>query len=150
MKKAILSLSIISITAIYFSMLNLVVAEDLTRTHYGGNTEITVTLISPENLTYVEVDQLIFKVYLDTHSVNLLTYQMDKVSFLRDEEGNEYKAESWEPLDESSHHRSGVLKFFNLNDDGDFIISKSSKSIKLVIKDLAGIEERVFGWDIPE
>lgn len=139
------------ITFVYFNILNVAIAEDLSRTHSGGGVEVTVTLTDNEDLKSIkEKKELNFEVYLDTHSVNLLAYQLDKISFLRDEEGDEYPAISWESLSESSHHRSGILKFSNLDKKGNFIINEGAKAIVLVIKGLAGIEERVFHWDIPE
>ena len=125
-------------------------ADELTRADSQGNIQASVTLVSPGDLVSLEVKMLAFEVYLNTHSVNLLAYQMEKLSYLRDDSGKKYPALEWEPISESSHHRSGILKFSNLDENGDFIITSSSKSIELVIKGLAGIEERSFRWNIPE
>lgn len=151
MGKFILVLSITLMTFAYFNIANMAVAEDLIRTHSGGNVSVVVTLIDVKDLTSVGAkEEFAFKVSLNTHSVDLSVYQMAQISFLRDGEGNEYKAENWDSLSGSSHHRSGILRISNLNGNGDPVISKSSKSIELVIKGLAGIEERVFRWDISE
>ncbi|HEA47204.1 MAG TPA: hypothetical protein ENH97_02200 [bacterium] len=150
MRKFISFLFILFLAGVIFNSLSFAIAEDLTKKHSGGNVDVTVTLTDVEDLTSIrDKKELKFRVYLNTHSVDLLAYQMDKISFLRDEKGNEYKAESWKTLSESSHHRSGIIKFSNLDGKGDFIITSSSKSIELVIKELAGIKERVFRWDLP-
>lgn len=148
MRRTFSFLFILLLAGVIFNSLPFATAEDLTRTHSGGNVEVTVSLISPEDLTRPEVDELILKVYLNTHSVDLLAYEMNKISFLRDERGNEYSAISWQSLGESSHHRSGILKFSNLDENGDFIITSKSEFMELVIKGLAGIEKRSFRWDV--
>lgn len=151
MKKSLSFLSIPLITFVYFNILNVAIAEDLSRTHSSGGVEVTVILTDIEDLKSIrEKKEINFEVYLNTHSVDLLAYQMNKISFIKDEEGDEYPAISWESLSESSHHRSGILKFSNSDEKGNFIINEGAKAVVLVIKGLAGIEERVFRWDIPE
>ncbi len=55
-------------------------------------------------------------------------------SYLRDSSGKTYEALSYEGA--GGHHASGTLRFPKIE----------SKSFELVIKDVAGVNERVFKW----
>ncbi len=57
-----------------------------------------------------------------------------KNSYLRDSSGKTYQPLSYEG--EGGHHASGTLRFPKIE----------SKRFELVIKDIAGVEERVFKW----
>lgn len=81
----------------------------------------------------------IFKVRLKTHSVDL-GYDMVRASMLQDSQGREYRAIRWNGSPPGGHHRSGTLEFPELKG--------SPKSVKLVIKGVAGVPERTFEWTI--
>lgn len=83
-------------------------------------------------------DEVIFDIKLDTHTVNLDTFNFSEGVILRDDMGKTYKPTSVEPTG-SGHHRSGVLRFINPG---------KVKFIELVVKDLAGVEETVFKWQL--
>ncbi|MCZ7393821.1 MAG: hypothetical protein ABOK23_05975 [Candidatus Methanoperedens sp.] len=55
-------------------------------------------------------------------------------SYLRDSSGKTYQPLSYEG--EGGHHASGTLRFPKIE----------SKSFELVIKDVAGVNERIFKW----
>ncbi|HEY9245673.1 MAG TPA: hypothetical protein VIO11_02390, partial [Candidatus Methanoperedens sp.] len=55
-------------------------------------------------------------------------------SYLRDSSGKTYQALSYEG--EGGHHATGVLRFPKIE----------SKRFELVIRDVAGVNERVFKW----
>ncbi len=55
-------------------------------------------------------------------------------SYLRDSSGKTYQPLSYEGA--GGHHASGILRFPKIE----------SKSFELVIKDIAGVNERVFKW----
>lgn len=57
-----------------------------------------------------------------------------KNSYLRDSSGKTYQPLSYEG--EGGHHASGTLRYPKIE----------SKRFELVIKDIAGVEERVFKW----
>ncbi len=57
-----------------------------------------------------------------------------KNSYLRDSSGKTYQPLSYEG--EGGHHASGILRFPKIE----------SKRFELVIKDVAGVNERVFKW----
>jgi len=92
---------------------------------------------------------LAFKVTLDTHSGDVTAYNMAKIIHLRDGGGLEHPALSWEDVEKSSHHRSGIVLFSNLDGDGKPVIGDGVKSIEVVVKEIAGVKERVFRWELP-
>ncbi len=57
-----------------------------------------------------------------------------KNSYLRDSSGKTYQPLSYEG--EGGHHASGILRFPKIE----------SKRFELVIKDVAGVNERIFKW----
>lgn len=84
---------------------------------------------------------LAFDVAMDTHSVDL-TDDLLKVAVLRDEQGTEYKPTVWDGAGPGGHHRQGTLKFPAM--------PGSPKTVILVLKDVAGVPERVFQWTLVE
>ena len=80
-----------------------------------------------------------FKIVLNTHSVEL-DQDLTKAVFLVDNKGDEYLPLSWDGAPPGGHHREGVLIFRP--------VSPQPSSIKLVVKDIDGIKERKFAWDL--
>jgi len=80
-----------------------------------------------------------FEVSLDTHSGALDT-DLAAVSELVDDQGKLYKPTSWDGPPPEGHHIKGVLKF-NL-------ISPKPNSIELRIKNIGGVEQRSFKWNL--
>ncbi len=80
-----------------------------------------------------------FAIILDTHSGSL-DEDMVKTSFLSDEQGNVYQPIAWEGSPPGGHHREGAL-VFNALEPGP-------SSIGLKIKDIGGVEERLFKWEL--
>jgi hypothetical protein len=78
-------------------------------------------------------------VALDTHSVNLDSYDLKTISLLRDDAGNSYSSTTVENKG-SGHHRETTVSFAK--------VASGSKRIELVIKDVAGVKERIFRWDL--
>lgn len=90
-----------------------------------------------------EAGSLIFNVAMNTHSVDLDQYDLGALTFLRDDTGNKYPPVSWDSA-AGGHHRSGTL-YFPLPDS---VSQGKAKYIEMVIRDVAGIEERVFKWEL--
>ncbi|MBI2086128.1 hypothetical protein HYT74_02185 [Candidatus Daviesbacteria bacterium] len=80
-----------------------------------------------------------FDITLNTHSEEL-SEDLVAVSELVDDQGKSYKPVSWEGSPPGGHHRNGVLKFNP--------ISPKPKSLELKIKNVAGVVERSFKWDL--
>ena len=109
-------------------------APQTTRTDSGGGVTIKVTYLESKG-----ADDLRFRVVLDTHSVNLDSYDLKTISILRDDAGNTYFPTVVENKG-SGHHWEAIVTFAKL--------SNSTKRVEIVIKDLAGVKERVFRWDL--
>jgi hypothetical protein len=77
-----------------------------------------------------------FKIILDTHSVDLGRYKFAEIAVLR-ADGKEYKT-SVKSEEGSGHHRSAIVEFDN----------PETKEVEVVIKDVAGIKERVFKFSL--
>ena len=79
-----------------------------------------------------------FSVILDTHSVNLDVYDLKSLSLLRDDTGLAMQPTGAESKG-SGHHREIILTFPRPSLD--------RKWLELVIKDIAGVKERIFRWN---
>jgi len=83
--------------------------------------------------------ELRFEVIIDTHTVNLDGYDLQKVAVLRDARGKVYEPVKVES-EGSGHHRSAVI-YFPRPPDG-------AQQVELVIKDIAGVKERALRFHI--
>lgn len=114
--------------------------KDLRRINDEGPVEITVLYLNP--LGQEADSELSFEVRMNTHSVNLDAYEMEKISLLRVDGGTEQKALGWVKPGGGGHHRSGVLKFAGP-------IPPGAQSLQVVIRGVGGVQERVFEWELP-
>lgn len=110
----------------------------LTRTSDGGNVSVDVTF---ENPSTKEKDPLVFQVAMNTHSVNLDGYDLAKMAVLKTNDGREFR-DFTEETQGMGHHRTIYLK---INNKG--IITSKTKSLELVLKDVAGVPTREFKWE---
>ncbi|MBI4339556.1 MAG: hypothetical protein HY680_06340 [Chloroflexi bacterium] len=82
---------------------------------------------------------------LNTHSVELARYDpMSRVTLERTG-GPPTAPEQWVPLSESGHHREGVLVFAGLSYEA---LAEQRDTLSLVVRDVAGVPERVLTWDL--
>lgn len=114
--------------------------KDLRRINDEGPVEITVLYLNP--LRQEEGSGLSFEVRMNTHSVNLDALEMERVSFLRVDDGAEQKALGWFKPGGGGHHRSGILKFAGP-------IPTGAQSLQVTIRGIGGVQERVFEWKLP-
>ena len=105
-----------------------------TQTVSGGGVTAKVTYLNP-----MSGGDLRFAVVLDTHSVSLDGYDLKTLSVLRDDRGKDYLPIGAENKG-SGHHREVTLIFSK--------IAPESKRIEIVIKDIAGVKERSFRWNL--
>ena len=91
----------------------------------------------------VEGNSLVFKVAMDTHSVALDQYDLGKLAVLRDDTGKEYRPVSWD-APPGGHHLEGRLTF----PLPDSVSQGKTKYVEIVIRNVAGIEERVLRWEL--
>lgn len=80
-----------------------------------------------------------FQVVFDTHSGSLDNDLLAAAS-LADDKGNVYRPVAWEGPGPGGHHREGVLRFTPL--------SPTPPTITLNIRDVGGIPERIFTWEV--
>lgn len=109
-------------------------ASNMTQSSAGGGVTAKVTFLNPKS-----GEDPRFQVVLDTHSVNLDAYDLKSVAVLRDDSGKNYVPTSAEN-DGSGHHREVTIAFPRL--------TRGAKRIEMVIKDVAGVKERTFVWNL--
>ena len=80
-----------------------------------------------------------FDMALNTHSVELKD-DLLKAVVLRDDAGREYTPSAWDGAGPGGHHRSGKLTFG--------VLATSAQAVTLVVKNIAGVPERVFQWQL--
>jgi hypothetical protein len=108
-------------------------ATGATQTVSGGGVTVKATYLAQS------AHESRFSVALDTHSVNLESYDLKTLSVLRDDTGLTMQPTGAENKG-SGHHREIILTFPRPSMD--------RKWLELVIKDVAGVKERVFRWDL--
>jgi len=101
------------------------------QTQSGGGVTVKVTYLAQTER------ESKFSVVLDTHSVNLERYDLKSLSVMRDDTGLTMAPTGAENKG-SGHHREIILTFPRP--------STERKWLELVIKDIAGVKERVYRW----
>ncbi len=109
-------------------------APPQTQTSDAGNVVVTVT---PQVLAAGAPPA--FDIAMNTHSVDLAGDMLALVE-LRDERGNVQMPSAWDGPAGAGHHRSGTIRFDAL--------PPGTRSVTLVVKNIAGIRERTFTWDV--
>lgn len=102
----------------------------------GGNVTVKVTPLKMETTAALE-----FEITMDTHSVEL-NDDMMKAVILRDDTDMEYMPTVWEGPGGGGHHREGKIKFAPL--------PMNTKSLTLVVKNVADVPERLFTWELAQ
>lgn len=115
-------------------------ASTMTRTNEGGQVTIRVTWQGKSAGP-------VFAVALDTHAVDLDGYDLRHLAVLRTDKGQELQPASWN-APTGGHHRSGMLTFPATLADGTAVIGTNTRSIELIIRNVAGIPERTFQWTL--
>jgi len=107
----------------------------LTKEDRRGTVTVTVTLAAPP----VDVTPIRVTVVLDTHSAVLDAIKFEEVVAMRSPEGIDIKptvvAEKG-----GVHHREAVLIFPPIAQSG---------TVRIVVRNVGGIAERVFSWSCP-
>jgi hypothetical protein len=108
--------------------------SEATQTVSGGGVTAKVTYLNPKT-----GDDPSFQVTLDTHSVGLDSYDFKTLALLRDGTGKTYLPAKVENKG-GGHHRQVTLTFPKMSPD--------AKRVEIVIKDVAGVKERTFRWNL--
>ncbi|GAB6137962.1 YncE family protein [Halanaerobaculum tunisiense] len=115
--------------------------KEWTRSSRGEGVWID-TIFNPNQL---EKDIIEFKVYLTTHSGNLLDLNLDEISKVKTSLGKvRQKNISWEWERESSHHPVGIIKVNNQNQN---LFNLSTETIELTIDSIRGIKHTL-RWEL--
>ena len=135
------SKAILFVSVLYFLIAFLGIGESFgaatagtAQTVSGGGVTAKVTYLNPGGN-----DDPRFQVVLDTHSVGLDGYDLKSITVLRDDTGKSYPPAGAENKG-SGHHREITLSFPK--------VSPEAKSLEMVIKDVAGVKERSFRWNL--
>ena len=138
MKKPRMTIAASGLALLLFTVVgvaqSLAAAQALTRTHSGAGVTAKVTYLNPQG-----TEDTRFEISLDTHSVDLDSYDLKALSSLRDDAGKVYQPTKVENKG-SGHHRQLVLVFPKP--------APGNKRLDLVVKDVAGVKERSFVWDL--
>jgi hypothetical protein len=114
------------------------VPDALTQTNAGGQVTVKATWQGP-------IAGPIFDVVLDTHAIDLDGYDLTRLAMLRIDGAREIQSIGWD-APKGGHHRAGTLTFPAKAADGSALIAPDTRMIELVIRDIAGVPERVFRW----
>ena len=112
-------------------------AEDArTQRDRQGPVTVTVTLATaPSSGSPVTV-----RVVLDTHSVALDGVAFDRAVTLRNRDGRELAPIAVKEVASGGHHRQAEVVFPSI---------EGAPQVRIVVRDIGGIPERVFAWDVP-
>lgn len=110
-----------------------------TQTNEGGQVTIKVTWSGASA-------GAVFDVVMDTHAVDLDGYDLAQLAVLR-VDGREVQPSGWD-APKGGHHRRGTLTFPATATDGSPLIAPGMRTVELVIRDVAGVPERVFRWTL--
>lgn len=87
----------------------------------------------------------VFLVVMDTHAVDLDGYDLARLAVLRVDGGPDLLPIRWD-APAGGHHREGTLTF-PAEQSGKPVIGARTRTIELVIRDIAGVPERVLTWE---
>jgi hypothetical protein len=111
-----------------------------TQSNEAGQVTIAVTWDRGESAP-------VFKVAMDTHSVDLDAVDLSQVAVLRTDQGAEVRPTGWD-APKGGHHRSGTLTFPGTTPSGAVVLGGDTRSFDLIIRGVAGIPERAFRWAV--
>lgn len=119
--------------------------DKYTRSDKGeGGVEVSVTYLADKS-----DKDLQFQIVLNTHSVDLSKFSLDKLTYLKTDTAKEYKAlPGWDVPGEDSHHTTGTVRFAK-DSNSKPVISQNTRYFQIIIRNVAGVKERVFKWDLP-
>jgi hypothetical protein len=103
------------------------------QTDSAGAVTVAVEWLGEEN------GSLALGVTMNTHSVDLDSYDLSKLATLSDDRGNLYLPAAWDSL-QGGHHRQGRLTFP--------VPDAYPGYLHLIIRDLGGVEARTFHWEL--
>ena len=116
------------------------VAPGLTQTKEARGVTIVVTWQGPRRAA-------IFTVAMNSHVVDLDSYDLRKLAVLRTNQGFTARPTRW-TAPTGGHHREGQLIFPKRSTTGHSLSVPATRTMELVIRHVAGVPERTFTWTI--
>lgn len=127
--------------------------DEAPRTDTQG--EVTIE-IKFAGLTYRE--DLAFNVKMDSHSVKLGQYPLDKMSALSNDKGIRVQASKWEISLLTDHQVFGTIYFPSKDTSGNLLLAPGVTNVTLTMEvpigtpeivELGGTPKRIFQWNVP-
>lgn len=103
-----------------------------------GAVKVSATYLMPKA---EEGNNVSFQITLDTHSVNLGEYDLEKISFIQFDEKEPVAGGVWASTG-SGHHFKGIITFNRQ-------IPPGTQKIRLLIRGIDNVKERVLEWLLP-
>jgi len=95
-----------------------------------------------------EKGELAFAVRMNDHVVGINQYALDNLSTVANDQGTQVQATRWQSIALSPQRVSGTLYFPGKDDSGRPLLPHGVRNVILRIKDIAGISERIFQWNL--
>lgn len=111
---------------------------DLTRISEGSQVTVKATWAEPSAGP-------LFTIVMDTHAVDLDGFDLARLAALRVDGGDELAPVGWD-APPGGHHREGTLTF-PAEQGGKPVIDAQTRIIELIVRDVAGVPERVLTWE---
>lgn len=143
--KSIFSLGIALMVLFTLAVTALASGEDWVRSSDAAGVTLDVEFINPDK---IPAEQLLFRVYMTTHSGNLLDHDFAELITVKSSIGElDSESISWEWERESSHHPIALIKINNNMINGVRFYSEKTKYLEITIN---GMREsgHSFRWDI--
>jgi len=93
-------------------------------------------------------DYHVFELMLTAHSGDLREHDYLETSVLLIDDA-EIKAVKADFISNDSHHPAILIKFPKQDEGGNDYLTSASKSVEFLLKDLEGVAERKFKWELP-
>ena len=95
-----------------------------------------------------EKRELAFAVRMSDHVVGINQYALDNLSTVANDQGTQVQAKKWQSIALSPQRVSGTLYFPGKDDSGKSLLAHGARNVTLRIKDMAGVSERIFQWNL--
>jgi len=89
----------------------------------------------------------VFTIEMDTHAIDLDSYDLRQLAVLRTDQGQEIQPSGWN-APAGGHHRTGTLTFPATTASGTPVIGPKTHTLELIIRNVSGVPERSFRWTL--
>jgi hypothetical protein len=89
----------------------------------------------------------VFTIEMDTHAIDLDSYDLRQLAVLRTDQGQEIQPSGWN-APAGGHHRTGTLTFPATTASGTPVIGPKTRTLELIIRNVSGVPERSFRWTL--